>query len=130
MKVICKAISLTDKQRRVLQLPEWENPTYEFTIGKEYVVLGLTARSERYNGAVIQVNDDAGRCVFVPFCIFNVTDERSSSLWKAKQLNEFSLALWPEEFYQEYFHDDLSNGVPEVMEIYKQVVKRLENEFD
>lgn len=68
--------------------------------------------------------------ISVPLCIFEIVDNRPSQYWKIQKRSEYEISLWPEEFYQEYFHDDLSDGVPEVVEIYKRVVERLEKEFD
>jgi hypothetical protein len=42
---------------------------------------------------------------------------------------ETTFFLWPEEFYMDYFHDQLSDGVPEYVEAFKRAVARLENEF-
>ncbi|XBS71686.1 hypothetical protein ABK905_12795 [Acerihabitans sp. KWT182] len=46
-----------------------------------------------------------------------------------KALSDYEISLWPEEFYQPYFHDQLSDLVPELLETYNQVVEKLENEF-
>jgi hypothetical protein len=45
-----------------------------------------------------------------------------------KKFEETDILLWPEEFYQESFHDDLSEGDFNTVEIFEEVVKKLENE--
>jgi hypothetical protein len=62
--------------------------------------------------------------------LFEVIDDRLSRYWKIQKYDDYHITLWPKEFYQEYFHDDLSNGIPEVVDIYNSLAERLEKEFD
>ena len=75
------------------------------------------------------IQDDAGRCIAIPNVLSDVTDGRASRFWLAKASEVFNLTLWPEEFYQEFFHDRLSDGERDAVDIFKGVVSRLEAEF-
>jgi hypothetical protein len=61
--------------------------------------------------------------------LFEIVDPRPSRFWVARKVNDFTLSLWPEEFYEDYFHDRLSDGEPIGVEAFRRVVDRLENEF-
>lgn len=128
MKVVCINDRLTKEQKKVLDITEENDFKYPFEVGKTYTVLGISNR----------VGSDATTMLEMPYfyafpaplCLFEIVDDRPSSYWKIKKLSEYEISLWPEEFYQEYFHDDLSDGVPGVVAIYKQIVERIEKEFD
>lgn len=128
MKVKCIATSLTTEQKQNMGLNECEDPQYPFFIGEIYTVIGVHTQIGRYAGTILKI--PMKYAVPAPVCLFKIVDERPSLYWKIKQLSEYEISLWPEEFYQEYFQDDLTDGVPEVVEIYKSVVERLEKEFD
>ncbi|WP_261422430.1 hypothetical protein [Serratia quinivorans] len=128
MKVKCIATSLTAEQKQNMGLDEHENPHYPFIIGTVYTVLGIHTQIGRYAGTILKI--PMRYAVPAPACLFEVVDDRPSTYWKIKSLSEYELALWPEELYQEYFQDDLTDGVPEVVEIYRRVVEKLEKEFD
>lgn len=128
MKVICLENKLSKDQKKQLGIVEENDFEYPFDIGRTYTVLGMSNNLDQ-SGTIIL--DMPYFYVFpTPLCLFNIVDDRPSNYWKIKKISEYELTLWPEEFYQEYFHDDLSDGVPEVVILYKQVVERLEKEFD
>jgi hypothetical protein len=62
--------------------------------------------------------------------LFEILDPRPSAFWRVKKQNDVDLTLWPEEFYRKFFHDDLSEGIPEIVETFNQVVGRLRHEFE
>lgn len=129
MRVNCLATGLSDEEKIVLGIKLSENPLFQLTVGSVYLVLGLACQVGYYAGPVIQVQDDFGKCIFVPICLFEVVDSRPSAHWVAKSLGKFELALWPVEFYIEYFHDDLSDGNPASVELFKGLVRKMEREF-
>ncbi|MEW9899033.1 hypothetical protein ABWL39_10425 [Chitinivorax sp. PXF-14] len=129
MRVSCVATTLSVEQKRVLGVGISENPLFQLTIGSAYVVLGLAYQVGYYAGPILQVRDDFGKCVFAPLCLFDIVDSRPSKYWVAKRLGDFELALWPEEFFVEYFHDDLSNREPAAVKVFHGVIDKLENEF-
>lgn len=102
-------------------------------IGMEYIVFGIlfTLQSSVYGStALFTVRDDAGRCYQVPACLFKIADARPSKWWLARQVREFDLALWPQEFYDEFFFDDLSEQVSRCVLAFERLGHRLESEFD
>ena len=100
-------------------------------VGKEYVVLGIShdTRSEYWITHLLELPDELGGCTYAPLCLFEITDPRPSIFWKAKIIDN-DLTLWPPEFYREFFHDDLSEGKPEIKRVFDIVVDRLTYEFD
>lgn len=97
--------------------------------GKEYVVYGLSwpRRSIIYGRAPLcEVVDDYGNLISVPIDIFEVTDRRIPSAWRA-DVRDGSFFLWPEAFFREFFFDDLSEGDPESVNAFLAVREAIEN---
>ena len=134
MKVRCLANNLTDSQIKALGIENLYAPTYQLTVGKIYNVLSLTVlvRSSIYgSGIVVDIVEDGHKfCVSIPLCLFEITDPRPSSFWIAKTDLDFSLTLWPLEFYSKFFHDDLTDGIEDVQKVFDSVVKKIEQEFE
>lgn len=131
MKVKCISTNLTAQQKAVLGLTDNQDPHYPYVIGEDYTVLAMSSKIGINAGTLLQLQKiPMDYIISVPLCLFDIVDDRPSAYWRIKKLSEHEISLWPEEFYQEYFHDDLSDGVPEVVDIYKKVVKKLEEEFD
>jgi len=64
-----------------------------------------------------------------PLYLFEVIDDTPSKYWHIKFYKERnSLRMWPKSFYQDYYHDDLSEGFPDIVYDFKQVCELLENE--
>jgi len=129
MRIRCIANTLTEEQRGLLGFPAWQNPLFQITPGREYTVLGVTATPNYISGAVVQLANDASVCIFVPICLFEITDPRPSRYWRAELYNIHTLRLWPSEFLKEYFHDDLSDGINGTREVFLEVEKKLSHEF-
>ena len=131
MKVKCIKNYLTDEQKQMISMPMSQHPVYRIKPEAEYTVLGLTfmINNPYQNGISVEIKDDTDYLTFPPLCLFKIVDPRPSSYWKADALKD-DFSLWPEEFYMDYFHDQLSNGVPEYVEAFNRAVARLENEFD
>jgi hypothetical protein len=132
MRVKCLAERLTGDQRIATQASNLFNPTYQITVGQSYIVLGINLfiNSSVFGKCCLyMIQDDAGRCVPVPSVLVEIIDWRVSSFWRAKQLDQFDLTLWPEELYQEFFHDDLSEGNFATRQLFQAVVAKLESEF-
>lgn len=133
MKVKCTATKLSTEQKLLLGIRESYSPEYQLTVGATYTVLGISfvAKSEFFgSGAFLEMKDDlAPHISFVPFCLFEVVDPRPSRFWRAKSLGDCDFSLSPEEFYADYFHDELSDQEPRVVEVFDRVVEKLETEF-
>jgi len=134
MKVKCTDIQLNDKQKKSLGIPKTVRPKFQLTVGKIYTVLGITFHIQSHfygSGVTVEICDDPGRCATVPLCLFEITDQRPSSFWRIRRSIEYECGctIWPDEFYIDYFHDDLSEGSAEVVSIFKGLVKKLEDEY-
>ena len=132
MKVKCTDIQLNDKQRKLLGIPDTVRTVYQLTVGNIYTVLGITFHIQSHfygSGVAVEICDDAGRSAEVPLCLFEIVDQRPSRFWKIHQYNECGCTMRPDEFYKEYFHDDLSEGSAEAMRVFIDLVKKLEEEY-
>jgi hypothetical protein len=132
MRVKCISRELTEEQRELLKAPSRFRPTHRFTVGKEYLVLGIISiiGSPDYgNTALLEIVNDHSQLVFPPAVLFEVTDARCSSYWRAAISGDGSLTLRPVELYREFFHDDLSEGDPATRQVFEEVVAKLEAEF-
>ena len=132
MKVKCIAKDLTEKQKKILSVPPNIDPGCgTLTIGKDYLVLGITYIIDPYywTCSAFEIKDDIGSCSSAPMCLFEIIDPRPSVFWRAGG-NFPNFTLWPIEFYQDYFHDLLSDGDPEVQKVFNSVVDRLTYEFE
>lgn len=122
----------TEEQKSHFNISGSKGPDYSsyFTVDKNYIVLGIThiSESNSYNTTLVDLHDDIGNCTSVPICLTEIIDPRPSVFWRAKIINN-DLVLWPIEFYQDFFHDDLSEGIPHVKRIFDSVVYRLTHEF-
>ena len=127
----CIGTTLTEEQREATNAPALFRPRYQITVGKEYVVLGVSflVGSEVYgNCSLFGIRDDAGRFVSMPTVLFDLSDPRPSRFWLARRSGKADLMLFPEEFYREYFHDDLSERDIETVAVFNGVMARLEAE--
>ena len=132
MKVKCVAKDLTEEQKKILRVPPNIDPGCgTLTIGKDYLVLGITYEISLYywTSVVFEIEDDIGSSSSAPICLFEIVDPRPSVFWRAQHFFP-NFTLWPVEFYQDFFHDLLSDGEPEINKIFDSVVNRLTYEFE
>ncbi len=128
----CLARGLTEEQRKATNAPARFNPQFQVTAGKEYLILGISFIPDSAvfgNSCLYTIQDDAGRCVSLPSALFDVTDPRVSRYWVARSNGQFGVTLWPEEFYEAYFHDRVTDNEPEASAALRATVGRLEAEF-
>lgn len=127
MRVICRKRRPSEEQNVALGYNKTNTTDYELTIGTEYTVLGLSfhATTHLNQGVVFLLRDDIGRCAFVPICLLDISNAVPSRYWRAQKKGGFDLCLWPEEFFTDYFHDDLSNSVTKVVEVFNRVCQQL-----
>ena len=81
------------------------------------------------NTALFEIVNDDRQFVLFPAVLFEVTDSRCSSFWRSAVQQDGTVTFWPEEFYREFFHDDLSEGDPVARQVFQAVVAKLEAEF-
>lgn len=132
MKVICRQNYPSEKQNIALGYDKGCTVGYELTVNQEYTVLGVNFQSTSLlnKGVILLLRDDIGRCGFVPMCLLEVSSPSPSRFWMARKNDEYDLCFWPEEFFLEYFHDDLSEGVTAAVETFERVYQVLNKEAD
>ena len=131
MLVRCVARQLTNEQKGLLLMKD-PSPDYQLRVGVEYLVLGITfllPTLPHGGGVRYEILNDYGKCRSIPACLFEVVDNRASRYWHARQDEDGALLLWPQPFYADFFHDDLSEGVPEVVQQFTTVVEALRHEW-
>lgn len=133
MKVKCVGTRLSDDQERQLgYTPSPPKIDYQIVPGKEYLVLGISfllPTRPHGGGAQYQILSDFGGCRIIPACLFEVVDDRCSRYWRVRQDSDGAVLLWPEEFFTDFFHDDLSEGFTGAVDMFNRVVDRLTHEF-
>ena len=95
-------------------------------------MLGMVSiiNSPQYgNTAHFEIVNDQDHLVLYPAVLFEVTDARCSSYWRAAVFGDGSVTPRPEELYREFFHDDLSEREPATREVFQATVAKLEAEF-
>jgi hypothetical protein len=133
MKVRCIANRLTQEQKKILGLDEGQNPQYQVSKGINYLVLGICFMigNNHRNGIMYEIIDDVRKySLSIPACLFEIVDSRPSKYWQAKGKEGMSLTLWPEEFYDEYFFDDLTEDIESVQKTFDIVVEKMKAEFE
>jgi hypothetical protein len=101
---------------------------YNVTVGRLYLVYGLQVNEDR--SIYIEHLPDSGNLSEAPLELFKVKDSKISRNWQVKVWEDGSLTMWPALFYKEYFHDDLSEGIEENVELFIELKKLLEEEQD
>lgn len=130
MKVICERDSLSLEEKVLLGYNKELEIRYPLTVGMEYTVLGINFQSDiLFNkGTVILLRDDIGGCAFVPLCLLGITEPGISKYWLVEKKGAHDLLMWPKEFYLDYFHDDLSDGVASVRQLFDTICQVLDAE--
>lgn len=133
MKVVCIQENIDDRLAQEVGLGEGQPRYYNLTQSKEYVVLGLSyfPDADVYaRNPVIEIKNDTGGMTSAPLFLFKVIDDTPSKYWHIKfNKEEDVLRIWPESFYKDFYHDDLSEGVPEIERDFIEVCKMLEAEM-
>jgi hypothetical protein len=131
MKVRCISTYPNEEQLRRLGPHFNRRQTFGVSVGTEYLVLGIAVilESSSYGtGFYVNIQEDNGHFVHVPLCLCEITDGRLSKHWRAKVWEDGEVTLWPPSFYREYYVDDLSEGVSDVVADFRRVRRLLEAE--
>ena len=100
--------------------------TFGVIKGTEYLVFGLRVVD---GVTLVDIAQEFEQLVPVPLWLFEITDHRVPSLWEARQNEDGSLLVWPRSFFdREYYHEDLLEKVPSVIDDFRRVRRRLELE--
>jgi hypothetical protein len=104
------------------------NFNQDFHFKKDEVYLVLSIRVSQ-NGAIIDCLNMYGHISFAPIDLFEVVDNNVSRYWRIKIWEDNEISFSPKEYYEnEYFHDDLSEDIPEVVAKFHDLVKRMTEE--
>src|SRR6266481_1437273 len=115
MKTKCISRELTEEQRLFFKVPPLFRTVHQITIGREYLVLGI----------LFVVNSP----VYGNTALFEIVDGRCSSFWETRFYKNGDITMWPSEFYEPYFHDDLSDGDPKTRTVFDSVIAKMRCEF-
>ncbi len=132
MKVRCIRNTPTNEELQRLGFDQRIEHRFYVTPHQVYPVLGMTFLTESSAlgaGVTLEIIDDFDRWALAPLILFEIIDPRPSRYWLARRLGNGDLALWPESFSRDYYHDDLTDGVPEVVADFRRVRALLEAEF-
>ncbi len=133
MKVRCIQTSPTSEQREEFSINRVGFSTTDVTVGKEYIVLGLSVITMRNGpfglGTLLEIIDDQDSWALAPMYMFEVSDPRPSRYWTIKKDSDNTIALLPESFHQPFYADQLTDLVPEIVADFKRVRALLESEF-
>jgi hypothetical protein len=130
--VRCKATKPTTEEATVASIDfgGLANP-YAVTIGKLYLVLGLvfprTPSLLGTDGAITYTEND-WYILQAPLAMFEVIDPRASAKWILRRSQMGDLCLWPPSFFDDYYHDLLSDGDPETVRDFQRVYAELREE--
>lgn len=131
MKVVVVRNSLTSSQKIELGVKLDQNFEWQITPNKEYVVISVRniLNSDFYGNSVLfEIEDDYGRLLAVPSCLFNISDSTPSKYWQASIENTI-FSLEPKELTNDpSLSERILDREPDAMVIFQDIKKRLANE--
>lgn len=99
---------------------------FSLMVGGIYLVVGLRIiQSKAY--PLFEVIDEEGELVTISAEFVELVDSRVSPSWRLEILEE-GIAFWPKEFLAAFFHDDVSEGLPEAIGQLQAAYDRLRAE--
>jgi hypothetical protein len=115
----------------------YRRQTFVLEIGKEYLVLGIdfyVNDSAWGSGVYVEYLDEAGEgpvglILRAPICLFDTVDGRPSKYWVASKHDNKAWSLKPPSFYREFYYDDFSESIPDIVEDFIRVYSLLESEY-
>ena len=129
MVIKCISSKPTQEQKKMLPLG-YENSEFHISPEKSYIVFGLSfmLHSDHGRCCMVEIISDYEHLTHAPLFLFNVVDPRISKYWSLKVIDDFTIVVWPDLFNRDYFHDDLSENVPEVVSAFLKLRKLIEVE--
>ncbi len=133
MVIKCVSSVLTETQFRASGDPSLLHEGYPLKVGREYLVFALTidTSSAAAQGGVwvsIQMEPKSPTMIAVPLSLFEIIDPRASRYWTVGSPREGLLRIWPAAFLADFYHDDLSERLPEAVNDFWKVQALLEAE--
>lgn len=130
MKVIPVQNSLTESQKTDLGIDPKNTFEWQITLGKTYEVISLRniLNSSFYGNSVLfEIEDDYGRLLPVPSCLFTIGDSTISKYWRAT--NEGAIfSLEPKEFVDDpSLTERILDRDPEALNIFEEIKSKLKS---
>ena len=119
-----------DQAKRLGEHYRGSKQSFGLVLGMEYIVFALTILGGEPWVEVTDSELDPGYLWGVPLCLFEIVNPRLSVLWEARIANNGELTLEPPSLSRRNYHDDLFEGVEEVVEDFRRVRRELEKEAD
>lgn len=126
MRVTCVAESPTPEQIVLLGRSFRPGLTeYPIECGRSYLVLGVG-----FWGGIVwfEIAVTSRTLVSVPAFLFAIVSGRASRHWEARIRPDGTFTLWPASFYHPYYHDHVSEGLPEAVGDLEQLSTLLNQE--
>jgi hypothetical protein len=97
--------------------------------GIEYLVLGISFlnKNKDNGGVLLEILDDDGNLISLCSQSAEIVDNSPPRNCIVRQLDR-GLFIWPPIFFQNYFFDDLSDGVPEVVQDFKSLLSEIKGQ--
>ncbi len=131
MKVVVVKNRLTDNQKLELGVKPDQSFEWQITPNKEYVVISVRniLNSDFYGNSVLfEIEDDYGRLLAVPSCLFAISDSTPSKYWQASIENAI-FSLEPKEFIGDpSLSEKILDREPGAMSVFDEIKSRLESE--
>lgn len=126
MKVRCVSEQPNELQLRQLGSDYTPGKTvYPVVFGQEYTVYGIGA----WDGVLwLEIEMQRDVVVTVPLFLFEIVDGKPSRLWEARVHEDGAFTLWPPSFYEEAYHDRLSDGKAPEVDDFRSIKQKLEVE--
>lgn len=128
MRVKCIAQHLTETQAQLIAVSNYAHllkQSFSLKIDKEYLVYGISILG---GIAWVQLERSGTLLAYNPLYLFHIIDGRVSKYWEVRYYENGDLTIWPSSFYKEFYHSDLANDVPEIVEDFRRVGTLLEEE--
>lgn len=95
-------------------------------------MVGLSILNGSYfhgDGVVYYIVDEYGRLMPVPSILFEIVDSRVSTLWLYRELENNQIELKPKQMLEPFFYDSLTDGDPQALKVFKEMMADLTNEL-
>lgn len=127
MRIKCVRLAPTERQAKQLGKNYYSNQqVFGLTLGKEYLVFCL----EILDGiAWVHLDSGTNRLSIAPLCLFEIVDGSVSKYWEFRLWKDNNFLFRPPSFYEDFFHDDLAEGVPKVVAEFQKIRAMLEKEI-
>jgi hypothetical protein len=131
VKVVVVKNKLSDGQKLELGIKPEKKFEWQISPNKEYLVISVRniLNSDFYGNSVLfEIEDDHGRLLAMPSCLFGISDPTPSKYWQAS-IDDVSFSLEPNEFSLDSgLSERILDRDPDAMAIYLEIKSRLENE--